>query len=164
MSRRCLRRSSPSGASVLGEAHPSHRLSNSASSERCSRGSCASSASTVTMPWGSDRSSRIERLPLTQAVRWRTTTMESPPEAMHSEPARMADAPTQTWRHDDAVRVQRACYRIGGTVREPRPARVDQHCHTLVACNVRQQQLQQRQHLTKTCKLWAPTWQSTAGC
>ncbi|QNJ26224.1 hypothetical protein SynSYN20_01901 [Synechococcus sp. SYN20] len=40
---------------------------------------------------------------------------------------------------------------------------VDQHCHTLVACNIRQQQLQQGQHLTKTCKLWAPTWQSTAG-
>ena len=41
---------------------------------------------------------------------------------------------------------------------------VDQHCHTLVACNIRQQLLQQGQHLTKTCKLWAPTWQSTAGC
>ncbi|MEJ6584515.1 MAG: hypothetical protein QNK79_06315 [Synechococcus sp. ArSW.bin.68] len=40
---------------------------------------------------------------------------------------------------------------------------VDQHCHTLVACNIRQQLLQQGQHLTKTCKLWAPTWQSTAG-
>ncbi|MDC0269427.1 MAG: hypothetical protein GWP23_01750 [Synechococcales cyanobacterium H12SWP_bin.12] len=40
---------------------------------------------------------------------------------------------------------------------------VDQHCRTLVACNIRQQLLQQGQHLTKTCKLWAPTWQSTAG-
>ena len=35
--------------------------------------------------------------------------------------------------------------------------------HTLVACNIRQQLQQQGQHLTKTCKLWAPTWQSTAG-
>ena len=40
---------------------------------------------------------------------------------------------------------------------------VDAHCRTLLACNIRQQQLQQGQHLTKTCKLWAPTWQSTAG-
>jgi hypothetical protein len=40
---------------------------------------------------------------------------------------------------------------------------VDQHCHTLVACNIRQKLLQQGQHLTKACKLWAPTWQSTAG-
>lgn len=40
---------------------------------------------------------------------------------------------------------------------------VDQHCHTLVACNIQQQQLQQGQHLTKICKLWARTWQSTAG-
>ncbi len=40
---------------------------------------------------------------------------------------------------------------------------VDAHCRTLLACNIRRQQLQQGQHLTKTCKLWAPTWQSTAG-
>ena len=40
---------------------------------------------------------------------------------------------------------------------------VDQHCHTLVACNILLQQLQQGQHLTKICKLWARTWQSTAG-
>nr|WP_071840742.1 hypothetical protein [Synechococcus sp. WH 8020] len=40
---------------------------------------------------------------------------------------------------------------------------VDQHCHTLVGCNIRQKQLQQGHHLTKTCKLWAPTWQSTVG-
>ena len=41
---------------------------------------------------------------------------------------------------------------------------VDQHCHSFVACKIRQQQLlQQGQHFTKTCKLWEPTWQSTAG-
>ncbi len=40
---------------------------------------------------------------------------------------------------------------------------VDQHCRTLVGCNIRQKQLQQGQHLIKTCKLWAPTWQSTVG-
>ena len=27
----------------------------------------------------------------------------------------------------------------------------------------RQRQLQQEQHLTKVCKLWAPTWKSTDG-
>ena len=36
---------------------------------------------------------------------------------------------------------------------------VDQHCHTMVGCNLRQKQLQQGQHLKKRCKLWAPTWQ-----
>ena len=40
---------------------------------------------------------------------------------------------------------------------------VDQHCHTMVACNLRQKQLQQGQHLKKRCKLWAPTWQKEAG-
>ena len=36
--------------------------------------------------------------------------------------------------------------------------RVDQHCHTIVGCNLRQKQLQQAQHPKKRCKLWAPTW------
>ena len=40
---------------------------------------------------------------------------------------------------------------------------VDQHCHTLLGCTLRQKQLQQGQHLKKRCKLWAPTWQSTSG-
>ena len=33
---------------------------------------------------------------------------------------------------------------------------VDQHCHTLLSCNLRQQQLQQGKHLKKKCTLWAP--------
>ena len=41
---------------------------------------------------------------------------------------------------------------------------VDQHCHTLLGCNLRQQQLQQGEHLKKKCKLWAPTWQKEMGC
>ena len=41
--------------------------------------------------------------------------------------------------------------------------RVDQHCHTLLDCNLRQQQLQQGEHLKKKCKLWAPTWQKQVG-
>ena len=40
---------------------------------------------------------------------------------------------------------------------------VDQHCHTIVGCNLRQKQLQQGQHLKKRCKLWAPTWQKEVG-
>ena len=40
---------------------------------------------------------------------------------------------------------------------------VDQHCHTVVGCNLRQRQLQQWQHLKKRCKLWAPTSQSAMG-
>ena len=40
---------------------------------------------------------------------------------------------------------------------------VDQHCHTMVGCNLRQKQLQQGQHLKKRCKLWAPTWQQEMG-
>ena len=40
---------------------------------------------------------------------------------------------------------------------------VDQHCHTMVGCNLRQKQLQQGQHLKKRCKLWAPTWQKEVG-
>jgi hypothetical protein len=39
----------------------------------------------------------------------------------------------------------------------------DQHCHTMVGCNLRQKQLQQGQHLKKRCKLWAPTWQKEVG-
>ena len=38
---------------------------------------------------------------------------------------------------------------------------VSVHCHTLVACNLRRQQLQQGKHLTKQCRHWAPTWEST---
>ena len=40
---------------------------------------------------------------------------------------------------------------------------VDQHCHTMVGCNLRQKQLQQGQHLKKRCKLWAPTWHKEVG-
>jgi hypothetical protein len=40
---------------------------------------------------------------------------------------------------------------------------VDQHCHTLLGCNLRQQQLQQGEHLKKKCKLWAPTRQKEMG-
>ena len=40
---------------------------------------------------------------------------------------------------------------------------VDAHCRTLVACRIRQQQLQQGEHLTKTCKLWRSTCESTEG-
>ena len=32
---------------------------------------------------------------------------------------------------------------------------VDQHCHTMVGCNLRQKRLQQGQHLKKSCTLWA---------
>ena len=40
---------------------------------------------------------------------------------------------------------------------------VDQHCHTMVGCNLRQKQLQQGQHLKRRCKLWAPTLQKKVG-
>ena len=40
---------------------------------------------------------------------------------------------------------------------------VDQHCHTMVGCSLRQKQLQQGEHLKKRCKLWAPTWQKEMG-
>ena len=40
---------------------------------------------------------------------------------------------------------------------------VDQHCHTLLGCTLRQKQLQQGQHLNKKCKLWAPTWHKEMG-
>ena len=40
---------------------------------------------------------------------------------------------------------------------------VDRHCHTFVACNLRQQRLKQGDHLKKRCKLWAPTWQQEVG-
>jgi hypothetical protein len=33
----------------------------------------------------------------------------------------------------------------------------------MVACNLRQQQLQQGDHLTKRCRHWCPTWQDQAG-
>ena len=40
---------------------------------------------------------------------------------------------------------------------------VDRHCHTVLACNLRQKQLQQGEHLKKRCQLWAPTSQSAMG-
>ena len=40
---------------------------------------------------------------------------------------------------------------------------VDGHCRTMVACNLRQQQLQQGDHLIKRCRHWTPTWQDQAG-
>ena len=40
---------------------------------------------------------------------------------------------------------------------------VDRHCHTVLACNLRQRQLPQEAHLKKRCKLWAPTWQKEMG-
>jgi len=40
---------------------------------------------------------------------------------------------------------------------------VDQHCHILVGCSLKQQQLQQGEHLTKRCQQWAPTWQKEVG-
>ncbi|QNG26113.1 hypothetical protein [Synechococcus sp. HK01-R] len=39
----------------------------------------------------------------------------------------------------------------------------DQHCRTLLACGLRQRLLPQGDHLTRTCSLWAPTWQQQAG-
>ena len=33
----------------------------------------------------------------------------------------------------------------------------DQHCHTIVGCNLRQKQLKQGQHMKERCKLWALT-------
>ena len=40
---------------------------------------------------------------------------------------------------------------------------IDQHCHTMVGCSLRQKQLQQGEHQKKRCKLWAPTWQKEVG-
>ena len=41
---------------------------------------------------------------------------------------------------------------------------IDQHCHTMVGCNLRQKKLQQGQHLEKKkCKRWAPTWLKKVG-
>ena len=40
---------------------------------------------------------------------------------------------------------------------------VDQHCYTILGCNLRQKQLQQGQHLKRRCKLWAPTWKKQVG-
>ena len=40
---------------------------------------------------------------------------------------------------------------------------VDQHCHTMMGCNLRQRQLQQDRHLKKRCKLRAPSWQKEIG-
>ena len=39
---------------------------------------------------------------------------------------------------------------------------VDQHCRTMVGCNLRQRQLQ-GEHLKKRCKLWSPTSQQAFG-
>ena len=40
---------------------------------------------------------------------------------------------------------------------------VDAHSRTMVACNLRQQQLQQSDHLIKRCRHWSPSWQDQAG-
>ena len=40
---------------------------------------------------------------------------------------------------------------------------VDQHCHTLVGCNLRQQLQQQGEHLIKRCQQWTLTWQKAMG-
>ena len=40
---------------------------------------------------------------------------------------------------------------------------VDQHCRTLLGCNLRQRQLQQGEHLKEKYKLWTPTWQKEMG-
>jgi hypothetical protein len=40
---------------------------------------------------------------------------------------------------------------------------VDGHCRTLVACNLKRQQLQQGEHLVKQCKYWSPTWSKADG-
>ena len=40
---------------------------------------------------------------------------------------------------------------------------VDQHCHTLVGCNLRQKQLKQVEHLSKRCRNWTPAWQKEMG-
>ena len=40
---------------------------------------------------------------------------------------------------------------------------VDRRIHTVLACNLRQRQLAQGDHLKKRCKLWAPTWRAEAG-
>ena len=40
---------------------------------------------------------------------------------------------------------------------------VDGYCRTMVACNLKQQQLQQGDHLIKRCRHWSPTWQDQAG-
>jgi hypothetical protein len=39
----------------------------------------------------------------------------------------------------------------------------DQHCYTLLSCNLRQQQIQQGEHMKKKWKLWEPTWQEEMG-
>ena len=49
------------------------------------------------------------------------------------------------------------------TIGSCRTADVQACVAVLVACSIRQQLLQQGQHLTKACKLWSPSWQSTAG-
>ena len=40
---------------------------------------------------------------------------------------------------------------------------VDQHCHTMVGCNLRQKQLQQGQHLTHCCRNWKAPHQVETG-
>ena len=39
----------------------------------------------------------------------------------------------------------------------------DQHCHTMVGCDLRPKQLRQDEHLKMRCKLCAPTWQKEVG-
>jgi len=40
---------------------------------------------------------------------------------------------------------------------------VDEHCRTLVGCNLRQKQLKQGDHLTKRCRQWSPAWDKEVG-
>ena len=40
---------------------------------------------------------------------------------------------------------------------------VDQHCQTMVVCNLRQRRLQQDEHPTKRCNQWTPTWRQEVG-
>jgi len=40
---------------------------------------------------------------------------------------------------------------------------VDQYCHTMVACRLREKQLVQGDRLKKRCKLWVPIWQKEVG-
>ncbi|MDB4677029.1 hypothetical protein OAE59_00125 [Synechococcus sp. AH-551-B05] len=40
---------------------------------------------------------------------------------------------------------------------------MDAHCRTLLACSIRRKQLQQGQHLTKTCKALVTPFSRAAG-
>jgi len=41
---------------------------------------------------------------------------------------------------------------------------VDQCCHAIVACNLRQKQLRQDEQLAWRCRHWVPTWQKDVVC